>query len=153
MKRALLEVGAPAPAFKGQNLTGPEFQLEQYKGTKPVVLIFSPDQINPAQTNQTKGLYEKNRNDVEFVVLTRKLPSVAMAKAFLAQFGVKFPVLYDPKQDIYKLYGVENPVVIYGINKDGIISSALQFEPTALNPAQIEEAIQKARQDGTVGSM
>jgi len=100
---ALLEVGVTAPAFKGQNLTGPEFQTENVKGKKPLIIIFSPDQINPVQTNQTKSVYDKNRNDVEFVVMTRKLPSVAMAKAFLAQFNVKFPVLYDPKQEIYKL--------------------------------------------------
>ncbi len=146
---ALLEVGTQAPSFKGQNLTGPEFQLENVIGKKPVVIIFPPDQINPAQTNQTKGVYDKNKNDVEFVVMTRKLPSVAMAKAFLAQFNVKFPVLYDPKQEIYKLYGVENPAVIYAINKQGVIAEALAFDPKALNTVQIEEAIAKARQNGT----
>ncbi len=145
---ALLEVGTQAPSFKGQNLTGPEFQLDNVKGKRPVVLIFPPDQINPAQTNQTQGGYEKNKNDVEFVVMARKLPSVAMAKAFLAQFGVKFPVLYDPKQEIYKLYGVENPAVIYAINKEGNIVEALAFDPKAMNTAQIEEAIAKAKLNG-----
>jgi peroxiredoxin len=143
----LLEVGTPAPPFKGQNLTGPEFQLENYRGKKPVVLIFPPDQINPAQTNQTKGVYERNRNEVEFVVLTRQIPSVAMAKAFLQQLGVKFPVVYDPKKEIYKMYGVEKPVVIYAIDKQGNIASAIEFEPKALNLAQIEDAIAKAKME------
>ncbi len=146
---ALLEVGAPAPVFKGQNLTGPEFQMENVKGNKPVILVFPPDQINPAQTTQLKGVYEKNRDDVEFVVLARKLPSVAMAKAFLAQMGVKFPVVYDPKQEIYKLYSVEKPAVIYAINTAGVIAEALELDPKALNPAQIEEAIAKAKLNGT----
>ncbi len=147
---ALLEVGAQAPTFKGQNLTGPEFQTENVKGKKPLVIIFPPDQINPAQTNQTKSVYDKNRNDVEFVVMTRKLPSVAMAKAFLAQFNVKFPVVYDPKQEIYNLYGVEQPAVIYAINTEGVIAAVLQFDPKAMNTAQIEEAIGKAKADGQV---
>lgn len=142
---ALLEVGTVAPPFKGQNLTGPEFLLDNLKGSKPVVLIFPPDQINPSQTNQTKGVYEKNRNDVEFVVMTRQIPSVIMAKAFLQQLGVKFPVVYDPKQEIYKMYQVEKPAVIYAINKDGLIAAALEFEPKAMNPAAIEEAIAKAK--------
>lgn len=142
---ALLEVGTVAPQFKGQNLTGPEFQLDKLKGNKPVVLIFPPDQINPAQTSQTKGVYEKNRNDVEFVVMTRQIPGVVMAKAFLQQLGVKFPVVYDPKQEIYRLYGVEKPAVIYSINKDGNIAAALEFEPKAMNPGAIEEAIAKAK--------
>lgn len=142
---ALLEVGTEAPTFKGQNLTGPEFQLVAVRGNKPVVLIFPPDQINPAQTNQTKSVYEKHKSEVEFVVMTRQIPSVVMAKAFLQQLGVKFPVVYDPKQEIYKLYGVERPAVIYAINKDGNIAAALEFDPKAMNPAAIEEAISKAK--------
>jgi peroxiredoxin len=147
---ALLQVGAPAPSFKGQNLTGPEFQLENVKGKKPVIIIFPPDQINPVQTNQTKSVYDKNRNDVEFVVMTRKVPSVAMAKAFLAQFNVKFPVVYDPKQDIYRLYGVEKPIVIYAINTAGVIADALELDPKALSAAQIEGAIAKAKTNHSV---
>ncbi len=146
---ALLQVGTPAPTFKGQNLTGPEFRLETLKGQKPVVLIFPPDQISPALTNQTKTMYDKNRGEVEFVVMSRKLPSVAMAKAFLAQFNVKFPVVYDPKQEIYKLYGVENPVAIYAIDREGNIASVVQFDAKGINTGQIEEAIQKAKQNGS----
>jgi peroxiredoxin len=142
---ALLEVGTAAPPFKGLNLTGPEFQLEKLRGFKPVVLIFPPDQINPSQTNQTKGVYDRNRNDVEFVVMTRQIPSVMLAKAFLQQLGVRFPVVYDPKQEIYKLYGVEKPAVIYAINKDGDIAAVVEVEPKAMNPATIEEAIAKAK--------
>lgn len=142
---ALLEVGSAAPLFKGQNLTGPEFQLEAVKGIKPVVLIFPPDQINPAQTNQTKVVYEKNRSSVEFVVMTRQIPGVTTAKLFLQQLGVKFPVVYDPRQEIYKMYNVDKPVVVYAINKDGNIAAAVEFEPKALNTAAIEEAIAKAK--------
>jgi peroxiredoxin len=142
---ALLDVGTAAPLFKGLNLTGPEFHLDKLRGDKPVVLIFPPDQINPSQTNQTKAVYEKNRAMVEFVVMTRQIPSVVMAKAFLQQLGVGFPVVYDPKQEIYKLYGVEKPAVIYSINKDGTIAAALEFEPKVMNPTAIQEAIAKAK--------
>ena len=144
---ALLQVGTPAPLFKGQNLTGPDFQIENQKGKKPVILIFPPDQINPGLANQVGSVYERNRKDVEFVVMVRQIPSVAMAKAFLQQLGVKFPVLYDPKQEVYKLYGVDKPVVVYGIDKQGNVASALQFEPKALNLAQIEEAINQAKME------
>jgi peroxiredoxin len=142
---ALLEVGTTAPPFRGQNLTGPEFNLDKLKGCKPVLLIFPPDQINPSQTNQTKVVYDKNRNDVEFVVMTRQLPSVVMAKAFLQQLGVRFPVIYDPKQEIYRMYGVEKPAVVYAIKRDGTIAAALEFEPRAMNPAALQGAIDSAK--------
>ncbi len=144
---ALLSVGTPAPSFKGQNLTGPEFVLDNVKGQKPIVLIFPPDQINPTQTSQTKTVYDKNRNDVEFVVMLRKAPggSLMMVKAVLQQLGVKFPVVFDPKSEVYSLYGVDQPAVVYSIDKGGNIASALQFDSKALNVQQIEDAIAKAR--------
>ncbi len=141
----LLQTGEAAPLFKGQNLTGPEFHLEGIKGKRPVVLVFAPDQINPVQTKQTAGVYNKSRNDVEMIIMSRKLPSVAMAKAFLAQYGLKCPVVYDPKQEVYKLYGVEKPVAIFSIDKDGNIKDVVEFEPKAMTTAQLEEAVAKAK--------
>lgn len=142
---ALLEVGSPAPDFSGMNLMGGEFALSGVKGTKGIVITFSPDQINPAQVSWAKNLYDKNKADIEMVTVTRKIPSVSMAKAFLQQLGIKFPVVYDQKQDVFRLYGVENPVVIYGIGKDGNIASAAQLDPKQFNQAAVEEAIAKAR--------
>lgn len=145
---ALLEVGASAPSFKGLNLTGTEFVFDAVKGSKGVVLIFSPDQVNPAQTNVVKNVYEKNRAEVEFVSAIRKIPSVSMAKAFLQQLGIKFPVVYDPKEEIFRAYGVEKPVVIYAINKAGTISGALECEPKNLTAQALEEAVSLARNGG-----
>lgn len=142
---ALLEVGSSAPQFKGMNLLGGEFSLETVKGTRGVVLSFSPDQINPAQVSWAKNIYEKNKVEVEMVSIVRKVPSVSMAKAFLQQLGLKSPAVYDQKQEIFQMYGVENPVVIYSINKDGVISNVAQMEPKAFNQAAMEDAIAKAK--------
>src|SRR5258708_25468428 len=102
---ALLEVGSAAPAFKGMNLLGGEFSLDSVKGTRGVVVSFSPDQINPAQVSWVKNMYEKNKADIELVTIVRKIPSVAMAKAFLQQLGLKSPTVYDQKQEIFQMYG------------------------------------------------
>lgn len=144
---ALLSVGSPAPDLKGQNLTGPEFSFQTLKGQKGLVLIFSPDQVNPAQTNVVKGVYEKHRAKVEFVSAVRKIPSIAMAKAFLQQLGIRFPVLYDPKEELYKAYGVENPIVIYSINKQGNIVGVFECEPKKLIPQTLEEAVRLAQSE------
>lgn len=142
---ALLEVGSPAPTFKGMNLLGGEFSLDTVKGMRGVVISFSPDQINPAQVSWAKNIYEKNKADVEMVSIVRKVPSVTMAKAFLQQLGLKSPAVYDQRQEIFQLYGVENPVVIYSINKDGVITNIAQMEPKAFNQAAMEDAIAKAK--------
>lgn len=142
---ALLEIGSAAPIFKGMNLLGGEFNLENIKGMRGAVISFSPDQINPTQVSWAKNLYEKNKADVEMVSIVRKIPSVSMAKAFLQQLGIKSPAVYDQKQEIFQLYGVENPVVIYSINKDGVITNVAQIEPKAFNQAAMEAAIAKAK--------
>jgi peroxiredoxin len=138
---ALLPVGTPAPTFKGINLTGPEVNLENYKGKKSVVLIFAPDRVDPASTNQVKALFNKFKDKAEVITASRKVPSVSMAKAFLQQLGVKFPTLYDPTMAVYKMYGVENPVAIYIINPEGNIVFSGQSDPSKVDIKSLEEAI------------
>jgi peroxiredoxin len=138
---ALLAAGTPAPTFKGMNLTGPEVNLENYKGKKSVVLIFAPDRVDPASTNSVKALYNKFKDKCEVITASRKVPSVSMAKAFLQQLGVKFPTLYDPSMSVYKLYGVENPAAIFIIDAEGNIVYSAQADPNKVDPKALEEAI------------
>lgn len=142
---ALLQVGSVAPAFKGMNLLGGEFDFDAVKGTKGIVITFSPDQINPAQVSWAKNVYEKNRADIEMVSVTRKIPGVTMAKAFLQQLGIKFPVVYDQKQEVFGLYGVENPVAVFAINKEGVVTHAVQLELKDFKQPAVEEAVAKAK--------
>jgi peroxiredoxin len=123
---ALLAVGTPAPMFKVMNLTGPEINLENYKGKKPVVLMFSSTRVDPAQIGQVRDLWKKYREKVEIITISFKLPSVSMAKAFMQQMGAKFPASYDPAQNLYKLYGVEKPVAIIVVDIKGNIAYAAE---------------------------
>jgi hypothetical protein len=79
------------------------------------------------------------------VSVTRKIPGVTMAKAFLMQLGIKFPVVYDQKQEVFGLYGVENPVALYAINKEGVITHAVQLEVKDFKQPAVEEAVAKAK--------
>lgn len=138
---ALLAPGTPAPTFKGTNLTGPEVNLEDYKGKKSVILLFAPDRVDPGQTNAMKGLWTKYREKAEIITVSRKVPSVSMAKAFLQQLGVKFPTFYNPAQDVYKAYGVENPAAVFIIDPNGNIVYSAQADPNKMDIKALEEAI------------
>ncbi len=138
---ALLTAGAPAPAFKGINLTGPEVNLENYKGKKAVVLIFAPDRVDPTATGQVRSLYGKIKDRVEIITVSRKVPSVAGAKAFLQGLGVTFPTLYDPAMNVYKMYGVENPIAVFIIDASGKIVYSAQTDATKVDLKQLEESI------------
>jgi mycoredoxin-dependent peroxiredoxin len=138
---ALVAAGTPAPTFKGVNLTGPEVNLENYKGKKAVALIFAPDRVDPTSTNQVRSLYAKIKDRVEIITVSRKVPTVAGAKAFLQGLGVTFPTLYDPAMNVYKMYGVENPVAVFIIDTKGNIVYSAQTDPTRMDLKQLEEAI------------
>ncbi len=138
---ALLTVGTAAPVFKGTNLTGPEINLENYKGKKSVVLIFAPDRVDPTQTNAVKALYTKFKDKAEIITASRKVPSISMAKAFLQGMGVKFPTLYDPTMSVYKLYGVENPAAVFIVDPGGMIVYSAASDANKVDPKALEEAI------------
>lgn len=137
----LLAAGAIAPTFKGVNLTGPEVNLENYRGKKPIVLMFAPDRVDPTQTGLVRTLYGKIKDRVELITISRKVPSVAGAKAFLQGLGVTFPTLYDPAMNVYKMYGVENPVAIFIIDASGVIVYSTQTDTAQVNLKQLEDAI------------
>ena len=137
----LLVAGAAAPTFKGINLTGPEINLENYKGKIAVVLIFAPDRVDPTSTGQVRSLYAKIKERAEIITVSRKVPSVAGAKAFLQGLGVTFPTLYDPAMNVYKMYGVENPVAVFIMDKSGNIVYSAQADASKVDLKQLEEAI------------
>lgn len=137
---ALLAVGAPAPAFKGMNLTGPEINSENLLGKKPVVLIFSSTRIDPNQIKAVKDMWLKYRAKAEVITVSYKLPSVSGAKSFMQSMGAKFPAMYDPSQAVYKLFGVENPVAIVIIDAQGNIAHAAEALETK-DTKTLEEAI------------
>jgi peroxiredoxin len=137
---ALLTAGTPAPTFKGMNLTGPEVNYDNYKGKKPVVLIFSSTRIDPSQIGAVKTLWMKHRDQAEIITVSYKLPSVSAAKAFMMSLGAKFPAIFDPTQAVYKAFGVENPVAIVVIDANGnIVYSAEALETK--DTKALEEAI------------
>jgi peroxiredoxin len=123
---APLAVGTPAPMFKAMNLTGPEINLETYKGKKPVALMFSSQRVDPAQIGAVRDLWKKHREKIEIITISFKLPSVSMAKAFMQQMGAKFPATFDPAQNLYKMFGIEKPVGLVVIDTNGNIAFAAE---------------------------
>ena len=137
---ALLAVGTPAPTFKAMNLTGPEIDLENYKGKKSVILMFSGTRVDPVQIKTVADLHKKHRDKAEIISISFKLPSLSTVKYTMQSLGAKFPATYDPDQKIYKLYGVENPVALVVVDTTGNITYAVEGLETKSAKA-LEEVI------------
>ncbi|OGO43488.1 MAG: hypothetical protein A2Z04_07140 [Chloroflexi bacterium RBG_16_57_9] len=146
----LLTPGTPAPDFQAQNLTGPDVSLAALKGQKPIVLVFPPANVDAGRINATKGLYERIKGDVEVLVMQRFVPTVAMAKVFLQQLGVTFPVLLDDTGAVHKLYGVEKPFVTYYIDQAGnIVHASGPEDPGAGTVEAMEQGVKTYLLKGT----
>ncbi|MBS1251625.1 MAG: Thiol-disulfide oxidoreductase ResA [Anaerolineales bacterium] len=121
---ALLEAGTAAPEIQGENLTGGPVKLADYAGKRAVALVFPPVNVDPASVSSTNALYQDVRDDIEIIAVYKKFPSKQMAKMFLKQMGVQFPVLLDESGAAYEAYGVEKPPAAYYIDKEGNIVAA-----------------------------
>lgn len=118
---ALIEAGTEAPEVQGENLTGSDVKLADYQGKRAVALVFPPVNVDPGRVKSTNSLYQEVRDQVELIAVYKKFPSKQMAKMFLQQMGVTFPVVLDESGVAYEAYGVEKPPAAFFINKEGEI--------------------------------
>ncbi len=118
---ALIEAGTEAPEVQGENLTGSDVKLADYQGKRAVALVFPPVNVDPGRVKSTNSLYQEVRDQVELIAVYKKFPSKQMAKMFLQQMGVQFPVLLDESGAAYEAYGVEKPPAAVFIDKAGTV--------------------------------
>ena len=138
---ALLEAGTAAPEIEAENLTGGPVKLADYRGRRPVVLVFPPMVTDPGRVNTYKSFYQRARDNVEIIAVYERFPSKQMAKMFLQQMGVQFPVLLDETGAAFTAYGVEKPPATFYINADGeLVASDAGGELE-----QLEASIQRYR--------
>ncbi len=136
---ALIKIGQLAPTFMATNLTGSDVALENYMG-KSIVLVFV-DRISSAEIKPLMSLYKNRGTRVEMLTVARRIPSISMAKAFLKQVGVSYPVIYDQNGEISKRYGVENLVAIFIIDAAGYIASSEQVDSKSNYVLRVQNAM------------
>jgi len=140
---ALLTVGTAAPDIKLMNLTGAAITLADLKGKKAAVVIFPEVNVEPARTRGVQGIYTKYREQVEIIAIQRSVPSVPMAKVFLQQMAITFPILLDDKGEVHKAYGVEKPTVAYFVDKNGVIVGVGEMIGQKADASVLEQGIKQ----------
>lgn len=119
------QLGQQLIPFKGSDLNGQPFDLQQSIGSKPVMLIFWASWCPTCKTEVPKinQLAEKFRSrGMEFVAVNVGFnDSIERANAFVQKTGMTYPAFFDGSGTLaekYKLQGV--PTVIIA-DKHGII--------------------------------
>lgn len=134
-----LLIGDLAPDFSLPNQFGEAVSLGQFRGVKPVVLVFYPLSFSGVCTGELCEIRDNfarfESNDVELVAIS--VDSKYVQKVFAEQEGYKFSVLADfwPHGQVAKDYGVfleEHGIAnraTFVIDKDGVLVAKFVTAP------------------------
>lgn len=125
----MLNIGDKAPEFKLKSSYDTEISLADFKGKKPVVLVFYPLDFSPVCSIQLPE-YSSRKADFENLgaeVIGVNRDSVYTHKAWAKEFGIELPLLADMTGEVAKAYGVyldERGIsgrAVFIIDKEGIL--------------------------------
>jgi len=111
--------------FSGKDLTGNTIDLSQLIGKKPVMVAFWASWCPTCREEAPKinRLYEKyHKQGMEFIGINVGYnDSVTKAKAFVKQTGVTFPVIFDKRGKISRMFAVQGVPTVFVADRNGVV--------------------------------
>ena len=126
-----LEIGDTIPAFTLKDQNGTTFDIETYRGKKPMVIYFYPKDDTPGCTKEACSFRDEFEvfTDLDVKVIGISSDDVASHKDFSEKYHLPFTLLADTEKKVRKRFGVPSSLlgllpgrVTYVINKNGIIA-------------------------------
>ena len=112
-----------APDFTALDADGNEVKLSDYFG-KPIVLNFWASWCGPCKSEMPdfNETYLAKGEEIQFLIVNMTdgaRETLDIAKAFIADSGYSFPVLYDVNQEAAMTYGISSLPTTFFIGADG----------------------------------
>ena len=140
----------PAPAFSGESLLDPDETITEASVAGQVaVLNFWGSWCGPCRAEEPI-LEEAHRafgDEVAFLGVNTRRDQRAAAIAFIEEFDVSFPSVYDPSSRIAASFGVRVMPATFILDENGRI--AVQIIGAVRSVEQLEHLIERARDDGS----
>ena len=145
-------VGALAPEFTLKDQDQKEVKLSDFRGKKPVVLVFYPLDWSPTCTKEHACMVndKKQFEDLNAQVLGLSVDSTWSHKAYADKMGIHYPLLADfhPRGAVAAKYGVylEDKGItgrsIFIIDRDGKLAWRKDYEiPVVPDIAEVSKAL------------
>lgn len=137
-----LNVGDPAPDFKGVNENGETISLADFKGKK-LVLFFYPRDNTPGCTAAACSLRDNFAalQSQGFEMLGVSPDSAEKHRKFIDKFNFPFSLIADTEQEVLKAYGVWGPKKFMGKSYVGVIRTTFIIDEKGM----ISEVISKVK--------
>jgi peroxiredoxin len=119
LNRSGLKAGTPAPSFRLPRLEGGELALEDYRGSR-ILLVFSDPQCGPCEqlAPELERLH-RDRDDLAVVMVSRRDPEANRRK--VEALGLTFPVALQKSWEVSRNYAMFATPVGYLIDEQGVI--------------------------------
>ena len=133
-------VGTAAPALSGQTLAGDRLSIDFHRSK--TVLVFWAAWCGPCRQEQPglNALAAKYAGQgIRFVGVDLLDHDRALARAFVAEFKVAYPSLYDDSGSLAAAYQIDSPPSFVFIDQRGIVVSRY---PGEASQAKLENLVQ-----------
>lgn len=117
------KVGGAAPDFSLPTLRGSSVKLSDHRG-KVVFLNFWATWCPPCREEMPsmEALYQRLKGrEFEMLAVSIDRSGEEVVGPFVAKYGLTFPVLLDPENKTYKLYGLTGIPETFIIDRNGVI--------------------------------
>lgn len=114
-------VGAQAPDFELETLSGERMSLQDLRGT-PVLLNFWATWCGPCRIEMPALQDRHDRYQPNFMVVAINFDEpIEAVSDYAAELGLTFPVLLDPGGEVQRLYQIRGYPTSFLIDADGMI--------------------------------
>lgn len=141
-----LQAGDKAPGFTLISSSGETYTLDQFIGTKRVVLYFYPKDDTPGCTKEACSFRDHMAaiNQQDTVVLGVSADSSKSHQKFSEKYGLNFPLLSDEDHRVAQAYGAWGEKKMYGKSYMGLIRKTFVIG----KDGKIEQVFHKVTPEG-----